>query len=310
MERLLGVDIGGTDVKLGVLTVEGEILESGAISTRAEEGPGSLARRVGEWVAALPGGMGGISRAGVDCAGLVDRQGGILRYSPNLPGWKEVPIASVFSKALGVCVDIENDVNAAVWGEYVLGSGRGTESFVALTLGTGVGGGIVAGGRLYRGAQGMAGEVGHHVIDRNGPECLCGSRGCVEAFIGARAIIDRAVSAAAAGGAGALAGMKGLTVKDISRAASEGDEVAIRVLAETGRYLGICLANIVHILNPEAIAIGGGVAGAGELILGPARDSMKRHLMSEVLAAVRVVPATLGNKASFTGAALLAAEDR
>ena len=308
MEYFLGVDIGGTDVKLGIVSSAGEVIASGVMPTMAGDGPVELASRVAGWFSSRKGAGETVVSAGLDCAGLVDSSEGMLHFSPNLPGWSDVPLASIFRDALGLEVTVENDVNAACWGEYRFGAGRETGCFVTLTLGTGVGGGIVLDGRLYRGAQGMAGEVGHQVIAADGPLCACGNRGCVEALVGAPAIIRRVREASARGEETVLSASSDLTVKEIAKAASEGDGVAVRALADAGRFLGIGLANIVHVLNPDLIAIGGGVAGAGDLIIAPARESMTRHLMSEVLASVRVVPAELGNEASFIGAASLAAE--
>jgi glucokinase len=306
MDRILGIDIGGTDVKAGVVSAEGRIEYQGTIETRPSDGPDALAERVRDWYLENLAGQPPVNVAGLDCAGLVDSGRGFLYNSPNLEGWTDVPIGKIFGEKLGMSVTVENDVNAAVWGEYLLGSGKGTSSFVALTLGTGVGGGIVLNGSLYRGSSGLAGEIGHHVILADGPVCTCGSRGCLEAMIGSPAIRSRATRMSAGTGS-LLEGREGLSVKEIYDAAEAGDVAAIRTFEETGNYLGIGLANIVHILNPDRIAIGGGVAGAGEMILGPARESMKRHLMGDILRGIEVVPAMLGNSASFTGAAMLAA---
>lgn len=307
MKKILAVDIGGTDIKLGIVTTEGEILSHGAIETRAGDDPRVTAGRVGEWFDARKGDDPDICAAGIDCAGLVDGEKGVLYTSPNLPGWENVAMKEIYEERLGVPVTFENDANCAAWGEYVMGAGRGTSHFVCLTLGTGVGGGIVAAGALYRGWQGLAAEIGHHVVLAEGPECACGNRGCLEALIGASRIVRRMKDEKAGNGKTVP---EDISVKDISTAAGKGDREALKVLAETGFFLGIGLANIVHVLNPEVIAIGGGVGGAGELILEPARKTMKDHLMGDILSPVRVVPAELGNRASFLGAALLACADR
>ena len=308
MKKILGVDIGGTDIKLGIVSDEGSILESGLIPTSAAEGPDRAAARVAGWLGVMRERHGEICCAGIDCAGLIDGSRGYLYYSPNLPEWRDLDLGALFSGALGLRVTVDNDVNAAAWGEYVLGAGRGTGYFVCLTLGTGIGGGVIADGRLYRGWQGMAGEIGHHVIDPSGPECTCGARGCLEAMASAGSIVARAREALAAGNGSALEDSPGLSARDIYEAAEAGDAVALEALAGTGRVLGAGLANVVHLFNPEVIAIGGGVAGAGELILGPAREAMRARLMDGILAKVRVVPAELGNNASLAGAAMMALE--
>ena len=306
MRDYLGVDIGGTDIKLGIVNSEGEIEASGTISTEPEKGPEEAAARVWKWFEERGPIMNEASVAGVACAGLIDREKEWIITSPNLEGWEGTPLKEIFTSRLSRPVVIENDATAAAYGEFRMGSGRGTLDFACLTLGTGVGGGIVTGGKLQRGWQGHAGEIGHTVIIVDGPLCSCGRRGCIEALVGADAIIERAKRGLETGSGGALDGVEPLTVKAIAAAASGGDGFAAQVLGETGRYLGIGLCNIVHLLNPEVIAIGGGVAGAGDFILEPARNAVAEHVMHERLAAVRIVPAGLGNEASLIGAALIA----
>jgi glucokinase len=306
MDLVLGVDIGGTDIKLGLVEQDGSMRESGKIPTTAAEGPEAVAARVRAWLADRSRGAGAVVAAGVDCAGLIDGERGFLHVSPNLAGWKNVPLRDIFERALGVPAVIENDANAAAYGEWARGAGRGLKSFVCLTLGTGVGGGIVIDGALYRGASGFAGEIGHAVIIADGPPCACGNRGCLEAIIGAQAIVDRAVRMLRAAGREGDPWGDPPTVEAISLAAAAGDAVAAAALGETGRYLGIALTNVVHILAPEAIAIGGGVAGAGDSILEPARATVRSCVMDEAMVSVRIVPAELGNRASFVGVSLLA----
>ncbi len=306
MDLILGVDIGGTDIKLGLVDRDGSMREAGKIPTKPSEGPEAAAARVRGWLAAGDRGAGTVVAAGVDCAGLIDGERGLLHVSPNLTGWENVPLREIFERALGVPAVIENDANAAAYGEWARGAGRGLGNFVCLTLGTGVGGGIVVDGALYRGSSGFAGEIGHAVILADGPPCACGNRGCLEALIGAKAIVERGVRMLGAAGRRGTPWGDPPTVEAISRAAASGDEVAAAALAETGRYLGIALANVIHILAPEAIAIGGGVADAGDSILEPARATARGCAMDEAMAAVRIVPAELGNRAAFIGVSLLA----
>lgn len=308
MAVVLGVDIGGTDIKLGLIEGKGEIRVSGKIPTRPVEGPEAAASRVRLWLAENAHGSGAIAAAGIDCAGLIDGERGFLHVSPNLEGWKNVPLRDVFERALGVPAIVENDANAAAYGEWAMGAGRGMRNFVCLTLGTGVGGGIIINGALYRGSSGFAGEIGHAVISAEGSPCACGNRGCLEALIGARAIVERALGMLRAAGESENVWGDSPTVETLSRAAAAGDPVAAAAFGETGRWLGIALANVVHILAPEAIAIGGGVAGAGDFILEPARATVRECVMDEAMASVRIVPAELGNRASFIGVSLLALE--
>lgn len=306
MTLVLGVDIGGTDIKLGLVEGGGEIRESGKIPTRPAEGPEAAASRVRLWLEERARGAGPIAAAGIDCAGLVDGERGFLHVSPNLGGWENVPLRDIFERALGVSAIVENDANAAAYGEWAAGAGRGLRNFVCLTLGTGVGGGVIVNGGLYRGSSGFAGEIGHAVINAGGPLCACGNRGCLEALVGAKAIVERAIEMLRATGESRSAWGGSPTVEAISRAAASGDAVAAAALEETGRWLGIALANVIHILAPEAIAIGGGVAGAGDFILEPARATVRRCVMNEAMASARIVPAELGNRASFIGISLLA----
>ncbi|MBN1884567.1 MAG: ROK family protein [Candidatus Krumholzibacteriota bacterium] len=304
MRTLLGIDIGGTDIKVGVVSAAGEVRARGTLPTRADEGPGPAAARVAAWVAESAAGAA-IDAAGVGCAGLVDAGSGRLLYSPNMLAWNDTPIAALFGKALSCPVFVENDVNCAAYGEYKEGAGRDASHFFCIALGTGVGGGFVADGALYRGARGMACEIGHTIIDIDGPLCSCGCRGCLEAHVGAGAILDRARRILPGG---KLAGRDAFSVKDLAGAAAAGDEATRRVFEETGRYLGVGIANVVQLFDPDAIALGGGVMGAGTLILEPARRSFREHAMNEALATARIVPAELGNAAAFIGAALLAAD--
>ena len=306
MALVFGVDIGGTDIKLGIVTGDGLIRDSGKIPTEPSRGPEAAASRAAAWLSDRGARSDPVVAAGIDCAGLIDGDRGVLHTSPNLSGWDDVPLRSIFERALGRPVIVENDANAAAYGEWAKGAGAGMRNFVCLTLGTGVGGGIVVNGELYRGSSGFAGEIGHTIILADGPPCTCGSRGCLEALISAKAIVARALEMLRAAGETRHGWDGALTVEMLSRAAEAGDAIAVAALAETGRYLGIGLANVVHVLAPEAIAIGGGVAGAGDFILAPARSALRDCVMDEVMADIGIVRARLGNKASFIGVSLLA----
>lgn len=306
MQVVTGVDIGGTDIKIGLVTRDGRVEKNGKIPTRPEEGPGAAAARVRDWLNGQGVAAGEPGAAGVACAGLIDREAGRIITSPNLEGWEGAELGGIFSSALSVPVYVENDASAAAFGEYRMGAGRGTKDFACLTLGTGVGGGFVTGGVLHRGFHGLAGEIGHTIIMIDGPECSCGNRGCLEAFVGAGYIVERARAALESEPESELHRLAQITVKDISIAASKGDRFALNVLKETGYYLGIGLCNLIHIMDPEVIAIGGGVAGAGELILEPARAAIRDCVMHEMLAGARIVQAELGNRAAMIGVSILA----
>ena len=306
MQVVIGVDIGGTDIKIGLVTLEGEVEKNGRIPTRPDEGPDAAAARAREWLQEQSVTIEDTAAAGVACAGLIDRKAGSIVTSPNLRGWEGADLERIFSDELSVPVYVENDASAAAFGEYRMGAGRGTKDFACLTLGTGVGGGIVSGGFLHRGCHGFAGEIGHTIIMEGGPRCSCGSRGCLEAFVGAGYIVERTRAALGSEQKSSLHQLEEITVKDISLAAAKGDRLSIEMLRETGRYLGIGLCNLTHIIDPEIIAIGGGVAGAGELLLEPARASIRSCVMHERLAGVKVVQAELGNRAAMIGVSILA----
>ncbi|MDZ7859497.1 MAG: ROK family protein [Candidatus Krumholzibacteriota bacterium] len=307
MGMIYGIDIGGTNIKLGIVDKDGVILKEGKIRTRAEEGPSAVISRVLEWFNSKRAGFPGsdIIGAGIGCAGLVDRERGFLYSSPNLPRWDNVELGKFFSEQLDVPVVVDNDANCAAYGEFLLGAGRGANNFICITLGTGVGGGMVINGRLYRGETGQAGEIGHIVIKFD--EKLRGyqNRGSLEAYIGSAAIVERTKEMLKQESSNPLLDIDRLTVKDIAAAAGKGNELAVRSLRKTGIYFGIGLSNIVHIVNPEVIAVGGGVSAAGELIFKPARETLAEYVIDDKFLDVKIVPAELGNKASFLGAAMM-----
>lgn len=313
LHRSVGIDIGGTFIKIAVVWNDGRVVRSTQIPTDAAAGPEPAAARI---LAAARGLMAdeGLTAAemravGMDSAGIIDAERNLVLDAPNLRAWENHPLAARLAAAFGVPVYLENDVNAMVYGEWCCGAGRGTRHLLGLTLGTGVGGGLVLDGRLYRGARGAAGEVGHVSVNRFGPRCNCGSFGCVERYVGAAHIVDRALEALARDTRPSrlrdLAAQE-LTPLVLSGAAADGDAVAAEILEETGIWLGVALAGLVNVLNPERIVVGGGVALAGELILGPARRTLRERAMQVPGGSVDIVPAALGNDAAVVGAALLA----
>jgi glucokinase len=306
----LGVDIGGTNVKAALVTDEGRVA---AFALRPWSG-GEPSEAVGAAVALrdelLRGwALGAPTACGIGCAGLVDGARGVVRYSPNLPTWRDVELALLFREAFRVGALVENDANAAAWGEREAGAARGASDAAVLTLGTGVGAGLILGGRLHRGAHGFAGEVGHATVDLDGVPCVCGGRGCFERLVNAESIVARARALAGGSAALAEAARAGtLTAKAVGDAAARGDASACRVMEETGRVLGVGLANLVEILDLEVIVIGGGVASAGESLLAPARAEMAARVAGPAWRLPKVVQALLGETAGVTGAALLAGD--
>lgn len=318
MRRAFGIDIGGTAVKFGRLGPEGAIEVRMEKSSPAREAPGAMVALVADIVRELgadgaPGPAGGSGPAGagagafpvgIGCAGLVDPVRGTVLTSPNLPGWiDEVPLAELVARATGTRPVLLNDANAFVLAESRLGAGRGASTVVGVTIGTGVGGGLVLGGNLWTGRHGAAGEVGHMPLQIDGPLCACGGRGCLEALIGTPAILAR--YRALAGGVGAS---EPLTVRRLAQRATDGDGVALDVFRETGRLLGLALAGLTQLLDPDVFVVGGGIARSAALFLPAARAALAEAAMLPVLMQPRVEQAALGPDAGWIGAARAAAE--
>ena len=312
MKAYLGIDIGGTNIKAALVSSEGAVVDfrsmpwSGGAATDAIDVVSRLTQNL-----TSANEDHEVVACGVGSAGLVDTAAGVVRLSPNLPEWRDVELQRMVAEALGLPTSIGNDANAAAYGEFVAGAARGATNAVVLTLGTGIGGGLILEGKLYRGG-GFAGEVGHMTVDRDGDSCPCGSAGCLERLASAEAVV-RNVRRLVEGGRKSVLVTTGaatpLTAKEIGEAAAAGDAVATDALEETGRALGAGLANLVLILDPDVIVIGGGVAAAGESLLAPARDEMARRCYCSGAALPPVVPAELGSTAGVVGAALLARDE-
>jgi len=305
---LVGLDLGGTNIKSVLLDARSlKVITKRQIPTLAHLGSGAvikiLAGEIGYLLRVAGSKNIGVTAIGLGSAGLVNK--GTVRNSPNLPGWQgAVPLERLLKKelpGLKIPLAIDNDANCFALAETLCGAAKGSQNVVGLTLGTGVGGGIVFGGKLYRGSTGGAGELGHTSIKYDGPRCLCGNKGCLEAMVGANAIIARY----SALNSNFKLQTSNFTVAEISARAKKGEPAAVKALAETGVLLGVGLANYVNIFNPQAIIIGGGVAQAGKYILDPAIKEMKQRAMSYNALGVKVKLAKLGPWAGAIGAALL-----
>lgn len=290
--QAIGLDIGGTKTLALRVDADGRVMAREVVATPADDADGIVAA-ASSAVAAVSN--DDVVAAGAGVAGIV--RGGVLVFSPNL-AWRNLKVASLISQATGFPCVADNDANVAAWGEFRLGAGRGTDHMLMITIGTGIGGGIISGGRLMHGAHGFAGEIGHIIVEPGGPQCGCGNRGCWEQVASGRAI-DRL--AREAYGEGAPSGAR------VTRLAEEGDPKALRVLGEVGRRLGEGIAGLVNILDPEVVVIGGGVIEAGELLLAPARMSFAAAVEAPgSRPEVPIVAAALGPDAGAIGAALLA----
>ena len=319
MKYSIGIDLGGTDIKAGLLGADGKLSCRTVVSTRVNEGAKAIAARIAQTIqqvittADTETHQNGdikseIIGIGLGAPGLIIAGSGIIHFSPNFPGWTDIPLLEYVSAELdGINIPfyIDNDVNVMVLGELHHGAGVGYENVVALTLGTGVGGGVVINRKVYHGSWNTAGELGHTVVQPNGRECGCGNHGCLEAYAGARHIVERTQQKIAEGRKTCL-NPDGLTPRQIAQAASAGDKLAQDIFSETGRYIGIALTSIAHILNPQIAIIGGGIAAAGEDILFQhIRTEFAKRAM-DIPGNMEIVPAKLGNDAGLVGAAMLA----
>ena len=289
--RHLGLDLGATNLKWSVLEQDGETwrcLDRGQLPTDAARGADAVLGRMAETAAEARAGWPGIESVGLGVPGLFDDATGITTFLPNLPpDWTDRPVVGPLRERIGLPVRLINDARAFGLAELRLGAGRGCGTMVGLTLGSGVGGVVAVDGRIHFGHDGTAGEVGHQTLLPDGPPCTCGNHGCLEALTRADAI------AAACGTT---------TAEEAVRAAQAGEERAIEGLAEIGHWLGIGIANLIVVLTPDRVVLGGGVSGAGHLLLEPIRDEVRRRVRVTDLDAVEIVAAELGTWAGAIGA--------
>ena len=309
MKYLLGVDLGGTNILVALAEKGGRILRLQEFLT------GAAAGRENVWHNLLAGldevlGREKVNRdklagIGVCAAGFIDFYSRTVISSPNLPGWEGFSLEKELERKLNLPVLVENDANAAAYGEFVFGAGAGKRNMVNITLGTGIGGGIIIEGEIYRGSGGFAGEIGHLPILPGGPPCGCGRRGCLESLASGSAIAREGRALIIKGSRTILREMLGdeeeLTAYHVFEAAKEGDAEAARIVENAACYLGRALAAVVNLLNPEVISIGGGMAAAGKVIFDPVRRYLKEMSIRPAGEMVRLVPAVLGEKAGIRG---------
>jgi len=250
---------------------------------------------------------GGVQAIAAACPGPVDYRAGLLLTAPNIPQWRSYPLAARLSERFGAPAAIDNDANLAALGEWRFGAGQGHHHLLYLTVSTGIGGGVILEDRLLHGARGLAAELGHLTILPEGPVCGCGQPGHLEAVASGTAIARQVRAALERGRPSTLGLSPPPTARDIAQAAAEGDPLAQEALAEAGRYIGVALADYLHIFNPTCLIIGGGVARSGDLLLGPLRTALRTHVMSpDYLENLTITPAALGDNAGLLGALTLA----
>jgi glucokinase len=302
----IGIDFGGTSVKLGVCR-GAELLHSDEpIITAEHPGPSALIGEMAKRVAKLREQFPDIAAIGVGVPGLVDFDRGFVHVLTNVPGWKHIPLKSLLSEKTGLPCIVENDANAMAYAEWRYGAGKGLRNVVALTLGTGVGGGLVLDGKMFRGSSFSAGEIGQMSIDMDGVPGAYGNLGALEKYMGNVQIAEHAVKRYAE--AGMDKNLEDCTPNAIANAAGNGDDIARQIWAEIAEWLGTALSSIAWLINPDAFVIGGGVAQAGDLIFDPLKRKVQSMLSTVVWEKLQIVPARFSNEAGIIGNAALAAD--
>ncbi len=309
---LIGVDLGGTNIKVGLVSLEGELLVADRVPTDVPAGaPAAMVRTI-----ALARKL--LNQAGLDASavlacgigspGPLDSATGCLVATPNLTGWDGAAIAGPISEAFSVPAYLQGDACAACWGEHWVGAGRGIDNMLMVTLGTGVGGALIVNGQLITGLDGTGGHIGHMVVEADGAECFCGARGCLEAYSSATATVRRFKEGLSRGESSRLGVSDQLSARDIAQAAEAGDLFSRQVIERTGWYLGVVLGSLANLLNSELCCISGGMINAGEMLFEPMRVSMRQHCFAAPGERLKIVPANLGEPAGIIGAAGCALE--
>lgn len=307
---VIGVDLGGTNLRAALLSSEGDILDKRKEATNASDGWKKVIARLVDNItrqreAAAQRGLD-VTAIGVGAPGVIRMDKGIVVKSPNFPDWNNLPLRDELEKALRIPVVIENDANAAALGEQWRGAGRGIHSMILLTLGTGVGGAIVLNDIIWHGADGMAGEIGHMTLVPDGRPCSCGNTGCLEMYASARGIVQSYYEELAKAAPQASAVLKEVTSEKVYQAAREGDAIAQRVMKAMGSMLGIGVANLINIFNPHMVVIGGGVKDAWPLFISATHEEIMRRAFQVPAERTEIVPSLLGDDAGMVGAAAAA----
>jgi glucokinase len=300
---IVGIDLGGTNLKIALLDPSCRIIHKHTQPTQRFSDKEDLIQAIIDSVGYIMKQyrlqMGQIVGVGLGLPGPIDYDLGIVHFFPNIPGWKEVRLKKMLEEQLGLPVFLDNDANVMALAEYSLGAARGTRNAVCITLGTGVGGGLILDGRLYRGSSYAAGEIGHMPINERGPQCNCGGIACLESYIGNRRLTEEARRIF----------RKEIDLEQVSALAYRGNKKATALWDEVGAHLGVALVAVVNLLNPDCIVIGGGVANAGKILFDKVKATISNRAMLVQARAVKVVKAKLGNDAGMIGAGLLVKEN-
>ncbi len=308
---LLGIDVGGTQIRAALINDKGDLESRNATGTPAEEGPDAVISAILHIVdSALESTGVDVIGIGLGVPGPVDPVSGTIYNPPNLPGWGTRSILEPIQDRFSIPVFVGNDANVAALGEQRFGAGKGVEDLLYVTVSTGIGGGIISGGKLLTGWRGLAAEIGHQTIVDDGPICGCGQPGHLEALASGPAIAQLVKDEIRNGQTSqVIDGVKdidSITAADVARAAFKGDEVSIAAYQKAGAYIGIGLTNLIHILEPQKILIGGGVTKAGELLFKPIRETVHLRVMSDIFREIKIEQAELGDDVGLYGAAAVA----
>jgi len=311
-DYVLGVDLGGTQIRAALVDMSGQIRTRSNALTQAEEGQEAVLDRIFQCVAQAMGSTpkDQIRGIGIGAPGPLNPWTGVVEEAANLPGWHDVPLAHMVEERFELPTLLGNDANVAALAKRRFGAGQGTANLIYMTVSTGIGGGIIVDGELLLGAAGLAGEVGHQTIDVNGPPCNCGNTGCLEVLAAGPAIARRTVERLREGATSVIPDlvngeMDQVSAAVVSKAALEGDSLAVEMLRIAGFYIGVGIVNLIHLFNPELIVIGGGVSKAGDLLFDPIRSTVNERAMTSMQQGVRIVPAALGDDVGLLGAACL-----
>ena len=314
-DHWIGVDLGGTKISVGAMTADGaQQFALASKPTLAADGADAVVARIAgmiESTIAQTMKETGAARddflgVGIGSPGPLDRVRGLVITTPNL-GWHDFPLRDRVTSATGLTATLDNDANCATLGEWWIGAARAAQNVISITIGTGIGGGLILNGRLYHGASDVAGEIGHTSIDSTGRRCKCGNYGCLEAYASGPATADRAREALAGGEDSLLITMvagqlDAITAQHVYDASKQGDPVAQEVVRETARFIGTGIANLLNIFNPNVVVLAGGVAQAGEELFGPVRAEVRRRAFKPAVDACRIVPGALDGAAGVVGA--------
>lgn len=307
----VGVDLGGTNIKIGIVSSSGRIVKKEKVKTFAERGPDSVVAQIKYAINnILKKNKYKIEGIGIGSPGIVKLKGGIVEYPPNFPNWGRVYLGKIISKEFDLKVHVENDANVAAIGELMFGNGKRLDSFIMVTLGTGVGGGIIFNKKLFRGEYGAAGEIGHTTIDYKGAKCNCGSFGCIETFVGNHYIVND-IKKQLTDHMDSLIwklideDFENLSPITIQEAAEKGDAFASQVINDLGFYIGCSLASVTNLLDISTFIIGGGVAGFGKPLFNAIQKTVEVRVLRPIQKRVKILPAKLKNDAGIKGASAL-----